>query len=174
VSRRVWVTRSQPGADRQAAELRDAGFEVVSAPVLTIERLPAEAPEGPFDHVIFLSEQAVRHCGTLERCKGATVHAVGESTARALRERGVPARVPERADSEGILEGLGRPAGARILLVAGVDGRKVLRDAFLKAGAEVVEHLCYRRVGVPVPPESFEGVTTILVASQDGFRQVAR
>jgi uroporphyrinogen-III synthase len=174
VSRRIWVTRSQPGADRQAAELQDAGFDAVAAPVLGIEPLPAEPPAGPFDYVIFLSEQAVRCTDALDYCRDAKVYAVGERTAEALREHGVETQVPDRAASEGILEMLDAPAGARILLVAGEDGRKLLRDELTRAGAQVVEHLCYRRVGLRVSREAMEGVTTILVASQDGFRQVAR
>jgi len=57
---KVWITRSQPGADRQAAALRDAGHEVVVAPVIRIEATGSAPPAGPFDVLVFLSEHAVR------------------------------------------------------------------------------------------------------------------
>lgn len=173
---RVWITRSQPGADRQADELRGHGFEVLVAPVIAIEPVAAPPPAGPFSHVLFLSEQAVRHCTFVHALENARLYAVGRATARALAARALVAEVPEDASSEGLLELLDTPslAGARVLIVAGEGGRKTLRDALTGLGARVTEHLCYRRLPAPVGPETLAGVSAVLVASQDGFRLVAR
>ncbi|HEY5645086.1 MAG TPA: uroporphyrinogen-III synthase [Pseudomonadales bacterium] len=173
---RVWVTRSEPGASRQAQALRKAGYEVLVRPVLSIEPTGAPAPAVGFDHVIFLSEQAVRHGAKLGYCAGARVLAVGDATAAALAERGVAAVIPAVASSEGLLaefEGLDLE-DARVLIVAGEDGRKALRDALVARGARVAEFLCYRRrpaVEVPLDPS---GIDAVLIGSQDGFRAFAR
>lgn len=173
---RVLVTRSEPGASRQARALTLAGFEAVVAPVLHIEPTDAPIPDGRFEQVIFLSEQAVRYGGDLGYCEGARVHAVGETTARALAARGVSAEVPTVASSEGLLEHLSTLpfAGARVLIVAGADGRKTLRDALQGRGAQVREHLCYRRVAMREMSVDPAGIDVVLVGSQDGFRAFAR
>ena len=174
----VWVTRSEPGASRQAAALAAAGYEVVTAPVLQIEATGAAAPaaKAAFDHIIFLSEHAVRSAGRLNFCAGARVHAIGRRTAGALQTLGVSAEIPERNSSDGLLEQLAAEqlTGQSCLIVAGEDGRKTLAEGLQARGARVEEYLCYRRIPAVVEQAVFRGVTHILVASQDGFRAVAR
>lgn len=173
---RVWVTRSQPGADRLAQALRSCGYQVTVAPVIDVEPTNAPRPHGRFQQVIFLSEHAVRLAAGIEFCGGARVSAVGGATARALEERGVSAEVPANSSSEGLLLLFSdeKVTGCRVLIVAGEGGRKVLRDTLLARGARVCEYLCYRRLANPVPDESLRSVDAILIASQDGFRHVAR
>jgi len=173
---RVWVTRSQPGADRLAKALRSCGYQVTVAPVIDVEPTNAPPPRGRFQQVIFLSEHAARLADGIEFCDGAWVAAVGGATARALEGRGISAEVPASSSSEGLLLLFAdeKIAGNRVLIVAGEDGRKVLRDALLARGARVCEYLCYRRLAKPVPVESLRSVDAILIASQDGFGHVAR
>lgn len=148
---------------------------MVVAPVLTIEATGSPEPEGPFDHVVFLSGQAVRHAGSLGFCRGADVIAIGAQTARTLSDHGVRARVPLRASSEGLIGMLGGVgSGATVLVVAGEEGRKDLLEVLRKRHASVTEYLCYRRVPALPDPELLAGVDTILVASGDGFGHVAR
>jgi uroporphyrinogen-III synthase len=144
--------------------------------VLTIEPTGAFPPAGPFDHVFFLSEQAVRHGGDLSYVDGARVHAVGGQTAARLSEAGVAAQVPDAAASEGLIEALVDETltGAACLIVAGEGGRKTLADHLRGRSARVSEYLCYRRVAAEVATDVLAGVTHILVASQDGFRVMAR
>lgn len=173
---RIWVTRTEPGCSRQAGALQAAGYELLAAPVLGVETTGAETPVGPFQHVFFLSEHAVRAAGNLAFCAGAGVHAVGEQTKRALAQAGITADVPGRSSSEGLIslaESLS-VAGARCLVVTGQGGRKELRDYLASAGAVVQEYLCYRRVALDVPADELVAVSHILVASQDGFRAMAR
>ena len=173
---RVWVTRSEPGCSRQTAALRAAGFDAVALPVLAIEPTGNRVPEGPFDHVFFLSEQAVRHAGDLAFTHGARVYSVGAQTAARLSEAGIDSRVPLQAASEGLIAALDgvRLTGQACLVVAGEDGRKTLIHYLEGRQAEVAEHLCYRRVALDVWDPQLAGVTHILVASQDGFRAMAR
>jgi len=173
---RVWITRSEPGASRQADVLRQAGYEVIVAPVLAIEPTGAPLPAAGFQYVIFLSEHAVRQAAPFPFCAGARVLAVGAATARALADAGIEAEVPESAASEGLLELLTEAdlAGAGVLIVAGEGGRKTLRDALIARGAQVAELLCYRRRPLPDVPVDPAAVDAVLIGSQDGFRAFAR
>jgi uroporphyrinogen-III synthase len=176
----VWITRSRPGADRDAAALTAAGYPVLVAPVIEVVATAAAAPQADFQQVIFLSEHAVRHSRTLAFCAGARVHAVGPATARALSERGQAASVAERHSSEGLVATLTKGSGDRdlvgqnLLIVAGEGGRKTLEGALERAGARVTEYLCYRRQGATRLPALPGSITDILIGSQDGFRRVAR
>lgn len=173
---RIWVTRSEPGASRQAAALQAAGYQVLTAPVLQIEATGNPAPQGSYQQVIFLSEHAVGNAGALDFCAGARVHAIGRQTAAALQASGIAARSPDHSSSDGLLEQLAgeRLAGQSCLIVAGEGGRKTLARVLAERGARVQEYLCYRRVAAAVRPDALVGITHILVASQDGFRAVAR
>ncbi len=173
---RVWVTRTEPGCTRQASALEAAGYAVLAAPVLGVEATGASAPAGPFRHVFFLSEQTVSAVGDLSFCAGAEIHTVGLQTRRALAAVGIRADVPDLSSSEGLIalaESL-PVSGARCLIVAGEGGRKALRDYLAGAGAVVSEYLCYRRVALDVPADELSGISHALVASQDGFRAMAR
>lgn len=174
------MSRSQPGADRQAADLRAAGHDPVVAPVLAVEPLDAPLPEGPFQYVIFVSEHAVRlglprlaEALPLPRLR---VLAVGARTAALLEAQGIAASAPEDATSEGLLAlpELERPAGQRILLVTGEGGRGLLAPELSQRGAEVVRFDCYRRVPVaPLNPAVLD-CDAVIAASGDGLRQLAQ
>jgi len=168
---RVWLTRSRPGADRQARELVAAGYEVVVAPVLDIVGTTMEAPSEPADWVIFVSEQAVRHCPDLTFIGGARVFAVGGRTQEVLGRRGIDAIAPVEPTSEGLLalEELAVGRGRTVLIVCGEGGRTLLDDELAVRGARVMRHVCYRRravTGVRVDPAS---VDAIVAASAEGL-----
>lgn len=173
------MSRSQPGADRQAGDLRAAGYEVVVSPVITIEPLSASPPPGVFDDVVFLSEQAVR-LGFLELqalawFAHAQVLAVGARTREVLRARGVDAEAPAEPTSEGLLAmpGLGLP-GRRVLLVSGVGGRGVLAPELAARGAIVARFDCYRRVPCSGLGADVLTCGAVIAASAEGLRQVAQ
>ncbi|NIW85578.1 MAG: hypothetical protein GWN09_03080, partial [Gammaproteobacteria bacterium] len=122
---RVWVTRTRPGADRQARSLSAAGHEPLVAPALTVAEVPGGAPRGPFTDVVFLSEHAVRF--GLPRLTSeawfsdARAHAVGAATAEHLADAGIRAGFPEEASSEGLLSlpEFADAHGLAVLIVAG-------------------------------------------------------
>jgi uroporphyrinogen-III synthase len=100
--------------------------------------------------LIFTSPAAVRYAARLAPLQTrATVLAVGQSTARALRRHHVAAPLaPRRQDSEGLLE---QPAlhalrGRRVALIGAPGGRGVLRAHLVARGAQLRELHVYRRV----------------------------
>ncbi len=172
---RVWVTRSQPGAERQAAALRRCGFDVVVRPVLEIEPLPAAAP-APFDKVIFLSEHAVRYGLEKLDLGQAQVFAVGRRTAEVLERAGVDVEVPQIASSEGLLNmpDLEKVAGSAILVVCGAGGRELLAAELSRRGAAVERLVCYRRRPAEGLDVDATAIDAIVAGSGDGLEQIAR
>ena len=103
------------------------------------------------DIIIFISPNAVKYgmaaIGKLPQ--GKLIVAVGQGTARSLRESGVSdILVPsERFDSEGVLAlpDLRHVAGKRIMILRGDGGRELLGDTLQARGAIVEYVTCYLR-----------------------------
>lgn len=190
---KVLVTRpaGQEGPLRAALERR--GLCCYHQPLIELEALPGPAAAerkmiGDLDlyrHVIFISGNAVRFSlPWLEDFwpqwpVGVNWYAVGEGTARALRERDIPARLPEGGDmtSEGLLRlpPLRDLREQRALIVKGQGGRELLAAELRRRGARVDQLACYRRH----PPSLPEGemaarlarweVDVIMLSSGEGL-----
>lgn len=173
---KVWLSRSRPGADRQAEALRAVGHEVIVAPVIGIESLTGAPPAGPFAVVVFVSEHAVRlGLDTLGRQPWfATAErlAVGERTAAVLAAAGQHAGRPVRATSEGLLE---RPELANpdsVLIVGGEGGRALLEETLARRAGRVARFDCYRR-HAETPGREVLACQAVIAASGEGLREVA-
>ncbi|WP_232823505.1 uroporphyrinogen-III synthase [Dyella sp. C9] len=102
------------------------------------------------DVLVFTSPAAVRFAARLRPLRTqATVLAVGQGTARALRRRGVaePLAPSMRQDSEGLLEhpALDSLQGRRVALIGAPGGRGLLRAELVARGAQLRELHVYRR-----------------------------
>jgi uroporphyrinogen-III synthase len=153
----VLITRAAHQAESLAALIESHGGRAIRFPALEI--LPARNLDGvaeqlrqPWDLMIFISPNAVRHAADLLADDFPPVRqlaAVGESTAQSLRERGLsPDLVPsERQDSEGLLAmpALQEMTGRRVLIVRGEGGRPLLGDSLRARGAKVGYAEVYRR-----------------------------
>lgn len=100
--------------------------------------------------LVFTSPAAVRHAAALLPLRTtATVLAVGQGTARALRRQGIAAPLaPRQQDSEGLLEHpvLQDLRGRRVALIGAPGGRGVLREQLAARGARLRELHVYQRV----------------------------
>lgn len=78
--------------------------------------------------------------------------AIGQSTAKALAERGIEAVVPEQTDSEGMLQTLLAEisGGQTLLLLKGEGGRTLIANQLQTRGVDVVEVSLYRRICKPI------------------------
>jgi uroporphyrinogen-III synthase len=175
MSARLWITRTQPGADRQAAELEAAGYRTLVAPVLAVEATGAPLPAGNFDVVVFLSEHAVNFTEDFSFCAGAQLFAIGPQTGAILEAAGYSARVPEDPRSEGLLATpeFAVLTGQRVLLVAGEGGRDLLAETLARRGAAVHDYRCYRRVAAADVELNADQVDVIVAASGDGLAAIA-
>jgi uroporphyrinogen III methyltransferase/synthase len=163
--RSVVVTRARAQAAELADLLAAEGAEVLELPTIRIAEPddwgPADAAIAgldSYDWIVFTSANAVR--AFVDRLAvrgldpsalaGASVAAVGPSTAAKLAESGVSAAfVPDEHRAEGVLAGLlerGVGAGSRVLLPRALEAREVLPDELRRSGAEVDVAPVYRTV----------------------------
>lgn len=184
---RVVVTRAAHQAASTADAFEEAGARVELLPL--IEVVPPE-DTGPldralaslagFDWALFTSTNTVERVldrlaaiggehGAAPFPAGVRVAAVGASTGKALRDRGVEPEL-EAIDSraEGLADLLGPSlvGGERLFLPQAADARDVLEDLLLQAGARVVRVDAYAK---RVPPESRERAEAIFGSGAFGW-----
>jgi len=151
----VAVFRPDDGRLAAAVELLESlGVTPVADPMLAIEPTGEEPRDA--DYVVLTSSTGVEIVageraaagGPAERWvpAGATLCAVGESTAAALAERGYDVDVvPEEFSSAGLLDALtDRVDGAHVELARSDRASATLPDGLEAAGAEVTETPLYR------------------------------
>jgi len=155
---RVAVTRARAQASALASRLRGLGADVVEAPAIRVEPLPAAVPDlHGYDLLCLTSPNGVERLFELVRdaraLAGPVVAVIGPGTARALRAHGVePDVVPERSVAESLVEAL--PAVRRALIARAEEARDVLPEALRERGAEVDVLAIYRTVAEPLSDEA--------------------
>lgn len=110
------VTRPRPGADAQAAKLRDLGFDALVEPLLHIDYAPAaELPLGGVQALLVTSANALRALERLPReavPRSLPLYAVGEATAALARELGFATVVAGPGDGAGLAALIARDCSA--------------------------------------------------------------
>jgi uroporphyrinogen-III synthase len=156
----VLVTRPEQQAMPLCRLLEIQGASTWRLPVIEIKaignrrdtaaRLGALAE---FDVIIFTSANAVRFgASLLDQKRDLTLAAIGPATARALNQAGY--RVAVQPDPRGTFDSeslllhprLEHPAGRRILIIQGSNGRPFLEEELARRGARVVTAEVYRRL----------------------------
>ena len=158
---RLRVAAFRPDDERlaDAVELLESlGADPVPDPMLAVE--PTDAvPRTDADYVVLTSKTGVELAAEAGWEPGeATVCAIGESTAAALRAAGYEVDVvPDEFSSTGLVERLaGEVAGARVEVARSDHGSAVLTDGLDEAGAYVHETVLYRLVRPAGSGESVE------------------
>ncbi|HET6804957.1 MAG TPA: uroporphyrinogen-III synthase [Frateuria sp.] len=153
----IVITRPAGTASSFARTVRDRGGVPLLLPGLAlrarddIEAARAQLREAlrDDDRVLFTSPAAVRFAAALAPLRTrATVLAVGQGTAAALRRRGLIVQAPtRRQDSEGLLDlpALREVQGRGVALVGAPGGRGLLQQRLADGGARVREVWVYRR-----------------------------
>lgn len=160
--RRILVCRPEPEAQRLAGRLTAAGAEVRCLPMLSREPL-SETPEqrtmlqdlDQYQHIIAVSPYAARQL--LERIDHwwpqypvkLNWYGVGEATARVFRQAQLTPVAPDTGfASEDLLQlpALREPAGSRVLVACGADGRGLIQSTLRERGARVTDLVLYRRL----------------------------
>jgi uroporphyrinogen-III synthase len=114
--RRVWVTRSAPGAEATAERLRALGFDTLVAPLLQLT--PVGGASIDLDGVAalaFTSANGVRAFAEKSHERGLKVFAVGAATAKAARE----ARFSTVLSTDGDVKALAAALATRKREIAG-------------------------------------------------------
>jgi uroporphyrinogen III methyltransferase / synthase len=160
----VAVTRARAQASPLAARLRELGADVIEAPAIRTQSLPAEVPDlSGYDLLIASSPNGVRELfGRIRDARslaGLTVAAMGPGTARALREHGIEADiVPRRSVAEGMIDALADVPAKRVLIARGKEGRDILPNALRERGAHVDVLALYETVPEPLDEEAINAV----------------
>jgi len=126
---RVVVTRPRDQAEPVAAALRAAGFEPVVCPLIEIEPIDEDPIDvRGYDWVVVTSANGAAELARRRRGEPTRLAAVGDATAAALAEHGIPAEfVPSVASQDGLLAEFPRPAG-RVLFVGAEGARTLLAE----------------------------------------------
>jgi len=190
----VLVTRPEQQAMPLCRLLEAEGARTLRLPVIEIkavgdrrETLPRLGALRGFDVIIFTSANAVRFgASLLDQQRDLTLVAMGPATARALNQAGyrvagvrpvtASAALPrETFNSESLLmhPKLERPAGRRMLIITGSNGRPFLEQELTRRGAQVVTVEVYQRVPATPSPavlasllDSFsEGAVQVITAT---------
>ena len=165
---RAVVTRPRDQAEPLASELRAAGFDPVACPLIEIEPIDDGLIDvRGYDWVIVTSANGATELARRRRGEPVRVAAVGEATAAALVEHGIPVHfVPTVSSQEGLLAEFPQPAG-QALFVAAENARRLLAEqlpAEFRAVYRTVESL---------PAEAPEG-DLVLLASPSAARAWAK
>jgi len=158
---RLQVAAFRPDDERlaDAGELLESlGADPVPDPMLAVEQTAA-APREDSEFTILTSKTGVELAAEAGWDPGeATVCAIGDPTAAALREAGYEVDVvPEEFSSTGLVERLAAEvAGTRVEVARSDHGSAVLTDGLADAGAYVHETVLYRLVRPPASGESAE------------------
>ncbi|PSQ27329.1 uroporphyrinogen-III synthase [Halobacteriales archaeon QS_9_68_17] len=150
MNRDVRTAVFRPGDERidEAVALLDSlGADPVPDPMLTVEPTGATPEDAPY--VVMTSKTGVELVDDEGWTPGdATLVAIGERTARAMREVGWEVDVvPEEYSSAGLVAALADDvAGERVEVARSDHGSGVLTDGLADAGADVHETVLYRLV----------------------------
>lgn len=152
---RVLVARPRDGGDRTAARLVALGHSALVAPVLEIRPSGEPPPAIRPDAIAVTSAHAVPALGLWrERFAGVPVFAVGDATARALREAGIADVTVAGADGAALAASIAAALARNgtILHAAGRDRRPEPRRSLLAAGFSAETWECYAAEAVPALP----------------------
>jgi uroporphyrinogen-III synthase len=166
----IVITRPAGTANTFARQVRHRGGVPLLLPGLSlrasedVERARAQLREAlrADDLLLFTSPAAVRFAAALAPLRTrATVLAVGQGTAAALRRHGLAAQAPARQqDSEGLLDlpALRDLRGRGVALVGAPGGRGLLQQRLLDGGARLREVWVYRRTAPRLDRRHLEAV----------------
>lgn len=180
--RKVIVTRPRARAGRLSAMLRARGAEVVEIPCIATHRIKAQLPDfTKFSWIAFTSITGVEALfadladdGRDVRSLGAAkIAAIGPSTSKALRERGLKTDyMPEKYDGVHLARGLAKLAdGKEILMLRAKAGSPDLTHELEAACAHFTEIPLYETVyeHVEVIPRSADTAIFTSASTVRGF-----
>lgn len=104
---RIWITRTQPGADATAERVRALGHEAIVAPLLAVRTLDVgEVDLAGVGALAFTSANGVRAFAEKSGTRDLKVFAVGAATAQAARQAGFRSVLSADGDVEALAEGI--------------------------------------------------------------------
>jgi uroporphyrinogen III methyltransferase/synthase len=178
--KRIVVTRAREQASDLKRLFEESGASVIQFPTISIA--PPEsfesldfAIDARFDWLVFTStngvaayfERLFSKGHDVRRLAGMRVACVGDTTASALRGRGLaPDLVPEKFMSSALIPHFGGDQkGVRIAVVRAAEGRDEFTDEMRRRGAEVHLAVAYRNVPVAANADQLHDVDVVTFTS---------
>jgi len=166
---RIWITRTRP--EGAAAQLRAAGFDPVSAPVLETRPVAAEVDLAGVDALAFTSATGVRAFADVSLERSLTVFAVGEGTAMAAQAEGFEAVHSSSGDVRALTTFIAEAKPALVLNPTAREPAADLPALLAEHGVAARSLVVYETIptGAAVPP----GIDSILIHSPRAARILA-
>jgi uroporphyrinogen-III synthase len=161
--RRVWITRTRPGAEATAERLAAMGFEPVVEPLLAVRPIrDASLDLAGVDALAFTSGQAVRAFAALRPERDLAVFAVGEATARLAREAGFASVTSADGDVRALAERIAaaRPRPAKVLAPGARETAADLPALLAERGVQAKAVAVYETIetSIAAPPPTVDAV----------------
>jgi uroporphyrinogen-III synthase len=141
MSRRVLVTRPEPGASQTAKRLQAAGSSPLVLPLSETRALPVVSVPETFDAVAATSANAIRHASRalLDRLAGSRCYAVGQKTAAMASQAGFADIVTGPGDAKALAAAIfsAEKPGAAILYLCGRVRLPAFEERLRAAGIDV-------------------------------------
>jgi uroporphyrinogen-III synthase len=175
---RLLVTRPEPDGERTAAALRARGHDVVVAPLLRVETIACELPDGPFGAIVMTSANAARAVAGHPRRHELTTRpafTVGRHSAEAARAvgfRDVHTADGDQDDLVALVRAQWAVGSQRLLYLAGEDRAGDLPGDLGAGGVPVVAVSIYRAVKVERFPA--EVAAALVQGALDGVLHFSR
>ncbi len=174
MSHRVLVTRAAAQGEGTAARLRARGHTAVLAPLVRIERMAARLPPA-LQAILATSRNGAEALAEATGRRDVPVLAVGEATARTLREAGFADVRSANGDADALaalaLAALAPDRGP-VLHARGAEIRRSPLDPLRAAGFETAEAVLYRTAALDTLPPEALACTAALVHSPGSARRL--
>lgn len=171
--RRIWVTRTRPGAEATAARLDAMGFEPVVAPLLQARPISGAAIDlAGVQALAFTSGQAVSAFAALSQARGLPVFAVGAATADLARQAGFSDVTSADGDVLALAEQIAQVRPGRVLAPGAAETAADLPALLAARGVAAQALAVYETVSAPLaaPPAD---IAAVIVHSPKAARVLA-
>jgi uroporphyrinogen-III synthase len=99
-----------------------------------------------FTDVIFQSIASVENFKNFEICTKKNIYSIGESTKKALSEKGIHSMIPKASGSSGLIKLIGKEIQKqRFIIIKGEDGLNDIEDYINEQGSHCENIICYKR-----------------------------
>lgn len=174
---RLLVTRPEPQGEQTAQALRARGHDVILAPLMRIESLPADFSGGPWDGAVVTSANAIhvlRNHPRLAEFTSLKLFAVGARTAAAAREAGFANVLSADGDAAALTDLIVKtlPPQTSLLYLAGEDRSADLAAALKPARMSVHTVEVYRAVAERALPQA--ALSALQAGTIDGVLHFSR
>ena len=115
-------------------------------PLFEIESINYEIVVDDYTDIIFQSIASVENFKNFEICDKKNIYSIGESTKKALSEKGIHSMIPKASGSSGLIKLIGKEIQKqKFIVIKGKDGLSDIEDYINEHGSHCENIICYKR-----------------------------